>query len=95
MKFHCECFLFQLYFLTTIFCRFFSSFSDGENDYVALKDLSFDGYDTVQRDLGITQEKASFFLKLLANFHALSIAARQQNSEFEEVARTLKVGCVY
>ncbi|XP_018576355.1 uncharacterized protein LOC108914922 [Anoplophora glabripennis] len=67
-----------------------SSFSNGENDYVALKDLSFEGYETVQRDIGIDQDYALLFLKLLANFHALSIAARHLDPEFEKVARSLK-----
>ncbi|KAJ8919236.1 hypothetical protein NQ315_003819, partial [Exocentrus adspersus] len=67
-----------------------SSFSDGKNDYIALKDISFDGYGTGERNLGIDRECASLFLKLLANFHALSIAARHQNPHFEKVARSLK-----
>lgn len=82
-------------FVGNVFCRYLSSFCNGKNDYIALKDLSFDGYGTIQRDLGITREIASLFLELLANFHALSIAAREKDSEFEKVARSLKVGFFY
>ncbi|KAJ8928505.1 hypothetical protein NQ314_018936 [Rhamnusium bicolor] len=67
-----------------------SSFCDGKDDYIALKDISFEGYGTFQRDKGVSQEYASLFLKLLANFHALSVAAKDQNPDFERAAKSLK-----
>lgn len=43
----------------------------------------------------ITREKLSVFLETLANFHALGIATRELNPEFENTASKIPVsyGC--
>ncbi|VEN37526.1 unnamed protein product, partial [Callosobruchus maculatus] len=65
-------------------------FCDGNDDFVAMVDISYDGYKSIGRQDKITRQHISLFLKLLAHFHALSIAAKEQVPGFVEVASSLK-----
>ncbi|CAH1982676.1 unnamed protein product [Acanthoscelides obtectus] len=65
-------------------------FCNGADDFVAMLDISYDGYKSISRQDKITRQHISLLLKLLAHFHALSIAAKDQVPGFVDVAASLK-----
>ncbi|KAJ3658258.1 hypothetical protein Zmor_010010 [Zophobas morio] len=68
-----------------------SFYKDGENDFLALSDLTVEGYQRIPRGKALNQPHTSAFLKLLAKFHALSLAFKDQRPEdFENIATTLR-----
>jgi hypothetical protein len=73
-------------------CRLLSAFIDGSNDYVALLDVSPQGYEGSIRSTSLDENHSAAILQLLAGFHALSLAFKDQQPElFENAASTLKV----
>lgn len=71
--------------------RLLSSFSDGEHDFIALEDLSYKGYKTAEREGSVNFDQTKLGLILMAKFHALSIALRDQKPEFDNVASDIQV----
>ncbi|XP_044254739.1 uncharacterized protein LOC123005162 [Tribolium madens] len=70
---------------------FLSACCDGENDYVALLDLSFEGYTSAERGAGLDYPHTVAILQVLAKFHAVSLAFKdQQPQNFETAATSLK-----
>ncbi|XP_049826062.1 uncharacterized protein LOC109594553 isoform X2 [Aethina tumida] len=70
--------------------RLLSSFSDGEHDFIALEDLSYKGYKTAEREGSVNFDQTKLGLILMAKFHALSIALRDQKPEFDNVASDIQ-----
>jgi hypothetical protein len=68
-----------------------SAFIDGSNDYVALLDVSPQGYEASVRSTSLDENHSAAILQVLAGFHALSLAFKDQQPElFENAASTLK-----
>ena len=68
----------------------FSSMSDGENDYIALQDVSVHGYGPVSRLNCLDLEQMNLLLKAMADFHAISFAYKDQNTDkFQQLADKL------
>ncbi|XP_050299575.1 uncharacterized protein LOC126738346 [Anthonomus grandis grandis] len=65
---------------------YLAGYVDGQNDFIALEDLSYDHFKSSGRNDDITREKLSVFLKTLAHFHALGIATKLRNPDFENIA---------
>lgn len=61
--------------------RCYASLSDGENDFIALEDLSFDGYKTTDRASGFDFNHCKQIMATLGKFHAISLAIRDQEPE--------------
>lgn len=67
-----------------------ATFHDGENDFIALEDVSFYGFNNMDRSKGVNYEHTVAFLQILAKFHALSLAYKDQHPEkFLEIASAL------
>lgn len=65
---------------------------DEINAFIALEDLSFKNYVNVNRNSGLSFNNIIMLIQLLANFHGLSLAYKDQNPEFDKIASThLKV----
>ncbi|EFA02417.1 uncharacterized protein LOC663797 [Tribolium castaneum] len=68
-----------------------STCCDGENDYVAMQDLSFEGYTSAERGAGLDYPHTVAILQVLARFHAVSLAFKDKKpQEFEKAATALK-----
>ncbi|EFA02416.1 uncharacterized protein LOC107397744 [Tribolium castaneum] len=64
---------------------------DGDNDFIILEDVTPQGYKPAVRGSDLDENHSVAILKLLANFHSLSIAFRDQKPEiFEKAAASLK-----
>ncbi|XP_044748926.1 uncharacterized protein LOC123309749 [Coccinella septempunctata] len=64
---------------------------DGENDYIALEDLSYKNFDSMERGKGIDYDTTMKVLNVFAKFHALSLAYKDQKPvEFSKAASSLK-----
>ncbi|RZC33766.1 uncharacterized protein BDFB_003782 [Asbolus verrucosus] len=64
---------------------------DGSDDYVAMLDVSYQGYKNVDRESGLDYDHTVAILKLLAGFHSLSLAFKDQQPDlFEKAASSLK-----
>lgn len=69
-----------------------SSVSDGARDYIALEDLSYKGYRTCSRGTGLNLNHSLLVIKALGEFHAASLAWKDQNSQqFEAATSSLRV----
>ncbi|XP_059611132.1 uncharacterized protein LOC132258046 [Phlebotomus argentipes] len=69
----------------------FSSFCDGNQDYVALDDLSKYGFRSADRHDGLDFAHCSLILKALGKFHGVSLAMKDQEpEEFTELARKIE-----
>jgi hypothetical protein len=65
---------------------------DGSNDFVALQDVSPEGYKGAERGAGLDYVTTVAILKVLAGFHAVSLAFKDQQPEnFEKAATALEV----
>lgn len=70
--------------------RHFASVMDGENDFIALEDVTFLGYKVMGRQNSLDEEQFKMILKSIARFHAISFAFKDQNPhEFREVVEYL------
>uniref|UniRef100_U5ET49 Putative juvenile hormone-inducible protein n=1 Tax=Corethrella appendiculata TaxID=1370023 RepID=U5ET49_9DIPT len=68
-----------------------SSFTNGLHDFVAMDDLGQYGYKPANRQLGVDFTKCSWCMKVLARFHALSMAMKDQEPEkFQEIIKNIK-----
>lgn len=66
---------------------------DGENDFIALQDVGPEGYTTTTRGAGLDKIHALEIIRVLAGFHAVSLAIKDQQPDvFESAATSLKVG---
>lgn len=69
-----------------------SCWIDGDNDFIVLEDVSPQGYKSAIRGCDLDESHSLAILKLLAKFHSLSIALKDQKPEiFEKAATSLKV----
>lgn len=68
---------------------------DGKNDFIALKDLSYEDFKSSGRDENVNVETICSFLELLAKFHALSIALKQSDPTFAKKAANIPVGFIF
>lgn len=85
-------FFLQFQFLHFLF-RCYASLSDGENDFIALEDLSFDGYHTIDKTKGLDLKHCKKILAMLGKFHAVSLAIRDQEpDEFDKMVNMVEVG---
>lgn len=67
-------------------------YSDGENDFIALEDLSFKNYGSVERGEGLDLNRTMKVIDVFAKFHAVSLAFKDQKpAEFMDAASSLKV----
>ncbi|KAI4462603.1 hypothetical protein MML48_4g00007172 [Holotrichia oblita] len=55
-----------------------ASYVDGENDFIALEDLSHRGFTGLDRGTGLDLDTTLFILRNFAKFHAISVAYREQ-----------------
>ncbi|KAI4462622.1 hypothetical protein MML48_4g00002143 [Holotrichia oblita] len=55
-----------------------ASYVDGENDFIALEDLSHRGFTGLNRGTGLDLDTTLFILRNFAKFHAISVAYREQ-----------------
>ncbi|OXU16940.1 hypothetical protein TSAR_016076 [Trichomalopsis sarcophagae] len=59
---------------------------DGENDYIALEDVSPLGFGQAARQSCLTFEQSSYMLEAIARFHGVSFAYKDQHKEnFEKI----------
>lgn len=66
--------------------------ADGENDFIALEDLSAQSYVHFKKENEMDYESVLFIIRLFARFHALSFAFKDQfPKEFEELANNIEV----
>ena len=57
-----------------------------------MEDLGFDGYEVFRRGHNFTIEETKSIMQIFGQFHALSIAYKDQRpSEFEDIAGNLEV----
>jgi hypothetical protein len=69
-----------------------AAYIDGSNDFVALQDVSPEGYKGAERGAGLDYVTTVAILKVLAGFHAVSLAFKDQQPEiFEKAATALEV----
>ncbi|XP_058790196.1 uncharacterized protein LOC131663681 [Phymastichus coffea] len=54
---------------------------DGENDFIALEDVSPQGFGPVARESCLTFEQCRYILEAMARFHGVSFAYKDQNKE--------------
>ena len=54
---------------------------DGENDFIALQDVSPFGFGPAARQNFLTLSECQYILKAFAQFHGISFAYKDQNSE--------------
>lgn len=70
---------------------FLAYYSDGQNDFISLEDLSCKNYDSLERGNGLDYEHTINVIDVFAKFHALSLAYKDQKpEEFNEVVNSLK-----
>ncbi|CAL7944211.1 unnamed protein product [Xylocopa violacea] len=70
--------------------RHLASVMDGENDYIALEDVTVLGYEPIARQSCLDYDQCMMILKAIARFHAISFAYKdQQKEEFIEIAESL------
>ncbi|CAK9829094.1 hypothetical protein ANTRET_LOCUS6498 [Anthophora retusa] len=70
--------------------RHLASVTDGENDYIAMEDISFLGYKPISRQNFLNKDQCMMILKAIARFHAISFAYKdQKKEEFMEMIRNL------
>jgi hypothetical protein len=75
-----------------LFFRLLACYIDGSNDFVALQDVSPEGYKGADRGPGLDYVTTVAILKVLAGFHAVSLAFKDQQPEnFEKAATALEV----
>ncbi|XP_052754411.1 uncharacterized protein LOC113509350 [Galleria mellonella] len=68
------------------YAKLFLSYSDGINDVICLEDASLENYGSAVRQEGIDYNHCKITFKVLAQFHALSFAMKdQQPEEFEKI----------
>lgn len=79
--------------INEILFRPLSTWIDGTDDYIALVDVTDQGYASAQRGgAGFDIDHTVSILKVLADFHALSLAIKHHNpKDFEELASQVKV----
>jgi hypothetical protein len=65
-----------------------AAYIDGSNDFVALQDVSPEGYKGAERGAGLDYVTTVAILKVLAGFHAVSLAFKDQQPEIFEKAAT-------
>ncbi|XP_029169220.1 uncharacterized protein LOC114939165 [Nylanderia fulva] len=71
--------------------RHISSFTDDENDFLVLEDVSCLGFSTASRQNCLDWAECTAILKTLAKFHAISFAYKdQRKEEFIEITDSLK-----
>ncbi|XP_045507205.1 uncharacterized protein LOC123703296 [Colias croceus] len=74
----------------THYVNLFLALSDGVNDVICLEDASLDKYGSPVRQEGIDYEHFKLTSEVLAKFHALSFAMRDQRpEEFAEISSTV------
>ena len=67
--------------------------ADGNNDFIALEDVSTYGYESADRMKGVDFDHCALVLQTLGRFHALSLAMKDQDPKgFERIAKSVKVG---
>lgn len=82
----------KIYLYFILYFRLLAAHVDGENDFIALQDVSPEGYTTATRGAGLDRVHAIEILRVLAGFHAVSLAVKdQQPHVFESAATSLKV----
>ncbi|XP_046484171.2 uncharacterized protein [Neodiprion pinetum] len=70
--------------------RCLAAVTDGENDYLALEDVSILGFGPVTRQNTLNLSQCELILKALARFHAVSFAYKdQKKEEFQNLADKL------
>ncbi|KOC63170.1 hypothetical protein WH47_02679 [Habropoda laboriosa] len=70
--------------------RHLASVTDGENDYIAMEDVTFLGYKPISRQNFIDEDQCKTILKAIARFHAISFAYKdQKKEEFMEMVGNL------
>ncbi|XP_076764267.1 uncharacterized protein LOC143431430 isoform X2 [Xylocopa sonorina] len=70
--------------------RHLASIMDGENDYIALEDVTVLGYESMARQDCLDYDQCTMILKTMARFHAISFAYKdQRKEEFIEIAESL------
>ncbi|XP_036318178.1 uncharacterized protein LOC118733084 isoform X2 [Rhagoletis pomonella] len=75
----------------TEYPRCFASHCDGENDFIALENVSFRGYGAPNRQDYISLEDALLTMRTLGRFHGISLAFRALEPEnFEAAAKGLE-----
>lgn len=71
--------------------KHYASHCDGENDFIALQDVSILGYGPPSRLETIDHDHFKLIMKALGRFHAVSLAFRDQEpEEFKKVAASLE-----
>ncbi|KAM3958710.1 uncharacterized protein ACR2FA_007234 [Aphomia sociella] len=68
--------------------KLFLSYSDGVNDFICLEDATLQGFGSAVRQEGIDYEHCKVTFKVLAQFHALSFAMKDQEPEEFKKIRT-------
>ncbi|XP_048508443.1 uncharacterized protein LOC105689818 isoform X1 [Athalia rosae] len=69
--------------------RCLAAVSDGENDFIALEDVSVYGFGPVTRQSTLTFAENGQILKALARFHAVSFAYKDQRDDFKSLSDKL------
>lgn len=76
---------------TKSFDRSFAAFHDGENDFIAMEDLTVAGFRTFDRQLGVDANHCRLALASLGRFHGVSHAMRTLEPDaFAQIAGPLK-----
>ena len=70
------------------YAKLFLTYSDGTNDVICLEDASVDSFGTAVRQEGIDLVHCKLTFKVLAQFHALSFAMKDQKPEEFDKIRT-------
>lgn len=69
----------------------YATHCDGENDFIALQDVSFLGYGSPNRQDYITLDECLLTMRTLGRFHGISLALRALDpEEFEKAAKSLE-----
>lgn len=72
------------------YAKLFLAYSDGTNDVLCLEDASVEHFKTAVRQEGIDFEHCKLTFKVLAQFHALSFAMKDQKpEEFDSIRRQI------
>lgn len=68
-----------------------ASHVDGENDFIALQDVSLLGYKGIDKSNTVNYEQCKHVMKSLARFHSVSFAFKNENkAEYDRLATQLK-----
>ncbi|PSN55206.1 hypothetical protein C0J52_00622 [Blattella germanica] len=71
--------------------RCFYALADGNNDFVAMEDMSVHRYASAERMEGLDFEHSAHILQTLARFHALSLAMKDQDPDgFKVLGNSVK-----